>query len=317
MAQATSPARSPEQSGQPVSGPTSRPVRDLIDRYVDERLARREIAEITARNLRQWLRSFAKVCGNRPVRQLSKRDVERWLEANPQWAPACRRTRLGGIRMFGDWLVERRYLNRNPATGIKPPPMPRTVPRALTVDQVAEILAHAPDPRARLVVLLGAQQGLRRAEIAGLEVGHLDWRNGTMIVTGKGGHERVLPITAETREAIRSYLAVHPATRGPLIRSKIDPNVGITPRAVANIMTSAAYAAGVKLRGLDGVAMHALRHTAASDMLRNGAHVRDVQQALGHAHLKTTEIYMPLLVGDLEQAMGGRRYGRSDPPAAP
>jgi len=59
---------------------------------------------------------------------------------------------------------------------------------------------------------------------------------------------------------------------------------------------------------------HALRHSMATDVLRGGAHVRTVQAALGHRHLKATERYLPLVVGDLREAMGGRRY-RTDPPA--
>ncbi|MGI8753343.1 MAG: tyrosine-type recombinase/integrase [Acidimicrobiales bacterium] len=53
---------------------------------------------------------------------------------------------------------------------------------------------------------------------------------------------------------------------------------------------------------------HALRHTALSDVLKGGAHLRDVQAMAGHASLRTTQIYMPLLVGDLREAMAGRDY---------
>ncbi len=72
--------------------------------------------------------------------------------------------------------------------------------------------------------------------------------------------------------------------------------------------------AGIKRWSRDGISAHALRHTAATDMLRARAHLRDVQHALGHAHLATTEIYLPLVVHDLREAMGGRRYrGTWDP----
>jgi site-specific recombinase XerD len=66
--------------------------------------------------------------------------------------------------------------------------------------------------------------------------------------------------------------------------------------------------AGIKRYRRDGVSAHALRHTSATDMLRSGAHLRDVQHALGHAHLATTETYLPLVVHDLREAMGGRQY---------
>lgn len=58
---------------------------------------------------------------------------------------------------------------------------------------------------------------------------------------------------------------------------------------------------------------HALRHTAATDMLRAGAHLRDVQAALGHVSLATTQRYLPWIVGDLREAMGGRTYSSGGP----
>jgi site-specific recombinase XerD len=66
--------------------------------------------------------------------------------------------------------------------------------------------------------------------------------------------------------------------------------------------------AGLKRRAGDGISAHALRHRAATDMLRAGAHLRDVQAALGHVSIATTQPYLPTVVGDLRTAMGGRRY---------
>jgi site-specific recombinase XerD len=68
--------------------------------------------------------------------------------------------------------------------------------------------------------------------------------------------------------------------------------------------------AGIKRKARDGISAHAGRHTCATDMLRAGAHLRDVQAALGHRHLHTTEIYLPYLVNTLSEAMGGRTYRR-------
>jgi integrase/recombinase XerD len=74
---------------------------------------------------------------------------------------------------------------------------------------------------------------------------------------------------------------------------------------------------GVKRRPYDGVSAHAARHTMATDLVRSGAHLRDIQHALGHASIQTTQRYLPWLVGDLRTAMGGREYGTpEDPPAA-
>ncbi len=68
-------------------------------------------------------------------------------------------------------------------------------------------------------------------------------------------------------------------------------------------------AAGIKAGPGDGVSAHVLRHTACVDMLRAGAHLRDVQTAMGHAKLETTAWYLPMVIHGLRNAMGGRWYG--------
>jgi integrase/recombinase XerC len=101
---------------------------------------------------------------------------------------------------------------------------------------------------------------------------------------------------------LESYLHDEPAHAGPLIRSYVNPHKGISARYISSMVA--------ELMGFAGLAhtAHALRHTAATDMLRGGAHLRDVQFALGHSTLHTTQRYLPWIVGDLRAAMGGRSY---------
>lgn len=72
------------------------------------------------------------------------------------------------------------------------------------------------------------------------------------------------------------------------------------------------YAAGLKAGAGDGRSAHSLRHTMAGDMLRHGAHLRDVQAALGHRSIVATERYLPLVVEGLAGAMSGRRYDEGE-----
>jgi len=135
-----------------------------------------------------------------------------------------------------------------------------------------------------------------------LQHGDIDLAERLILIRGKGGHERALPVTTETAKAINAYLAEHPAHVGPLVRSFSRPNKGIGAQHISVLVSQWLHNADVPATA------HALRHTAATDMLRGGAHVRDVQHALGHQSLATTQKYLPWIVGDLRQAMEGRRY---------
>lgn len=280
----------------------------IIEPYVRGRVRRGEIRPLTARNVRMVLGQFAKV---NPVEcsRLTKRHVDRWLDSIEHLAQSTRRNRLTVVRSFCRWMVDEGMVKTDPCRKVRPLREPRRTPRALSAEQVSRILEACPDSRTRLAVILMVQEGLRRGEVAALQVGDIDMVNRIAVVTGKGGHQRALFLTEQARTAIVEHLAVQGDVAGPLLRSFQYPTRGLHPDTVSAVVRRAMEDAGVKRAPRDGVSPHALRHTALTDMLRAGAHIRDVQAAAGHQHLSTTEVYLPLLVGTLGEAMEGRWYG--------
>lgn len=139
------------------------------------------------------------------------------------------------------------------------------------------------------ILVIMARLGLRRGEVATLDLDDLDWRAGEMVVKGKGRRDERLPLTADVGEAIAAYLrqgrrrdtaerAVFLATRAPYRR--------ISPSAVTAVVHRACLRAG-----LEPIGAHQLRHTAATEMLRAGSSLVEVGQVLRHRHLSTTAIY--------------------------
>ena len=181
------------------------------------------------------------------------------------------------------------------------------VPRNLSPEDVLAILAVC-DDRERVVTILMLQLGLRRGEVARLRVEDVDTTNRVVLVRGKGEHERVLPVPAQAAAELRRWLGGQRITSGPVIRSRTCPARGVRPETIGDMLGKVMYRAGVKACGWDRVSGHSLRHTSVADMLRHGAHVRDVQRIAGHASIVTTERYMPLVVDTLEAAVGGRSY---------
>lgn len=280
----------------------------LVVVYVRERASAGTLCpRVSAPNTRRTLLRFADHAAV-PARLLEQRHVERFLAEHPA-ARSTMRQRFSTIRVFCRWLVRNGYLAVDPTDGMPAPRQPRPVPRAYSTAVVGRLLEVCPDRRARLICLLEVQEGLRACEVARLELGDIDFVDREARVSGKGARERILPLSDETWEALEAYLHQFPAHAGPLIRSYNDPAAGICAAYIVHMMGLWLRAAGVARGG-----GHGLRHTMATQLLRGGADVRDVQNALGHASLSSTSVYLPFSDAKrLRAIMAGRRYSRPGP----
>lgn len=280
--------------------------------YVYSRIAGGEIVGVTAKADRLILAGFARTMGNRQLRNLHRGDIAHWRTTLTNLAPATQRNRWTVVKCFLAWCVTEGRLAKHPMAGMKAPKVPRPVHRALDIDQTTALFSACRDSRDRLILELGLQLGLRRKEIAGIEMGDVSLRAMNVTVIGKGGHGRNVPLTDAAAKAIKAYLADNPTiTAGPLLRS-FHPRYrhqGVRPRWVGDQVERIAYDAGIKRGRGDGVSTHAMRHTAASDIYAQHGDVKAVQDILGHRSLATTEIYTRGLNSDrLREAMEGRRY---------
>lgn len=283
----------------------------LVRLYIDQRSQAGEFAPATIVGVRWTLLDFAVFIGPKPLRQICGTDVERYLSQYPI-ARSTARARFSQIRTFSRWLVRQGYFRADPTEHLRTPRQPKAVPRAYRPEQVCHLLERCPDSRARLVCLLMAQEGLRACEVSRLELGDVDFNERLMLVRGKGNRERILPLSMQTWETLTAYLHQHPTRGGPLVRSFEPPFLGMSPPYIARLVSKWLTSAGIHGGG------HGLRHTAATELLRGGADVRDIQLILGHQCLTSTQIYLPFSdARRLRAVMEGRWYGGKDPRDCP
>lgn len=284
-------------------------IQRAVDKYISRRASTGVIATTTAVSQRNVLRAFAHIMGPILVTSVTPLHIERWLATTTGKAASTRAKRFGVIRVFFDDLVLQGLIHKNPCRAMRPPSTPRAVHRALTRPQVAAILRACPDELATCYVLLGFQCGVRRAEVAGLQVGDVSWAGETLLVHGKGGHQRIVPVPAEAMAAVERYVSAAGCSSGPLLRQRRFPDRGVSPDWVGEDFVELAYAAGVKKSARDGVSYHSARHTAATDIYRACKDVVMVRDVLGHASLSTTQTYVAGMdVSGLREAMAGRTY---------
>ena len=210
----------------------------------------------------------------------------------------------------------------DPTTHVRPPKMPRRLPKALTIAQVEALLAAAgPEPAAatpgdlvalrdRALLELLYATGARVSEAVGLDVD--DVTDGDILrVRGKGSKERIVPIGSYARAAVDAYLT---RARPELARrGKASPRLFLGERGAPLSRQSAwlVIQAAAERANLEAhVSPHTLRHSFATHLLQGGADVRVVQELLGHASVATTQIYTHVSVDALRDV-----YATSHPRA--
>lgn len=278
----------------------------LVDRYVRAKQSQGRLNALSAGHNRSRLNTLVEHFGaDRPAADLTREDVEEWLGSLVHMKASSRSTYLSSAKTFTRWASGRGCMPLDPCGQIDAIRRPRTVPRALSAEQVRAIFEACEDARDRAIIWLMVGCGLRRIEVARLDWGDVNLESRTMVVNGKNSDERELPLPATVYDALSTL----PNRSGPVIRSQRHARpmhvVWIGAR-VGHLME----AAGVRQFRQDGRSGHALRHTAASDVLDQCGDLRVVQEMLGHAHLTSTAIYLRRAnLGKMREAMEGRSYG--------
>lgn len=205
--------------------------------------------------------------------------------------------KISAVRGLHRFLVAEEFASGDPTVLVESPGRTRSVPKALTIDEVARLI-DAPDRSTALGMRDGAlleflyATGARVSEAVSLDLLDVDLGEAMAIVTGKGNKQRYVPLGTYAVEALRDYL---PARRN-LIAGKRDPGVvfvngrggKLSRQAVWRIVRNHAGPAGI---APDRVSPHVLRHSTATHMVEGGADLRTVQELLGHASISTTQTY--------------------------
>ena len=274
---------------------------DLGKSWLESLEHQRRLSPRTLENYRRALEVLLKLKDKTSLRDLEAQHVRHFV-ARLHAAGLSGRTlalMLSAWRGLYRWLARRHGYVANPAQGVRPPKSPRSLPKALSVEQAGRLLdgaaARSPaDLRDRAMFELLYSSGLRLAELVALEAedGRLDLRQGEVTVTGKGRKTRTVPVGARAREALRDWLKARAQLARPQERALF---VGARGARIAPGAVQARLRAWAKRQGLGAsVHPHMLRHSFASHVLQSSQDLRAVQEMLGHASISTTQVYTHL-----------------------
>jgi integrase/recombinase XerD len=210
--------------------------------------------------------------------------------------------KVAAIRSFFGFLAAEGILADNPTEGLASPRVGKMLPKAITPNEVDELLEQpckraTPEARRdRAMLELLYATGMRVTELVSLDLANVsvDGKNPFVRCTGKGAKERVIPIHEQATEALAEYVN---EARPLMVRNKNEKALFVNRRGERLTrqgfwLILKGYAKAANLR--DDVTPHTLRHSFATHMLRGGMPLRHVQEMLGHANISTTQVYTHL-----------------------
>ncbi|WP_433561720.1 site-specific tyrosine recombinase XerD [Nocardia sp. CA-151230] len=291
-----------------------------IDAYLDHLAVERGVARNTLSAYRRDLGRYQYFLTERGVETLARvaeSDIADYMvslrsgdSGHPALAASSASRALVAVRGLHRFATAEGMTDADVAHPVKPPTPARRLPKALPYDQVSRLLdaaggAIADGPRGlrdRALLELLYSTGARISEMVGLDVDDIDTAERAVVLRGKGGKQRMVPVGRPALAALDNYLVRgRPAlaTRGKGNAALFLNHRGgrLSRQTAWQVLQSAADRAGIAVQ----VSPHTLRHSFATHLLDGGADVRVVQELLGHASVTTTQIYTLVTVGTLHE----------------
>jgi len=259
------------------------------------------------------LRLFAGWIGNKTlIAKITPADIAGFFTSNTALVSAEGENRCtvslnrlkATIRAFFTYLYEAGYIAGNPARLVKSKPCQRKSPVSLSDSErraLLDAISKSNDPLAErdfAIVSLLLGTGIRLASLAGLNASDIDFKEGTIVITAKGGRTETVFINAALRRILSSYVKAHGISGvSPLFQGSGGKR--LCTRQVQYRISQWMKAAGITHQA----SVHTLRHTFATRLYRMTGDLRLVQRALGHRQVTTTEIYTHLCDQSLKKAI--------------
>jgi len=278
-----------------------------MDRFLDHLAVERGVAPNTVVAYRRDLRLYLAHLTERGIvdpTNVGERDIAEFLATlkESEYAPGKRYSSatvarvLAAVRGFHRFLVREGISTADPAEPVGSPRVPRSLPRAMSLEEVERLLAAVPEDgsiaaRDYAILELLYAAGLRISELTALDIDDLDLDERTVRCLGKGSKERIVPLGRAAVDAIGRYLKqARPELARPLSGAAVFLNARgtrLTRQGCWKLLKKHAARADLRRR----VSPHTLRHSFATHLIDGGAEIRVVQELLGHASVSTTQVY--------------------------
>ncbi|MCV2502936.1 MAG: site-specific tyrosine recombinase XerD [Neisseriaceae bacterium] len=273
------------------------PIEQLIDSFLENLWLREQLSKNT---LLSYQRDLNKIFARLKLQNSDFLSADQYTLAQSLFDNQEKKTSqaraLSTIKKFYSYLIEEKYIEKNPSLYLKSPKKEKNLPPIITeklVDQLLQLpdISNPHGLRDKAFLELIYATGMRVSEVIKIQLNEIDMNRGLVTTIGKGDKQRIVPFGEVATDWIEKYLQ---ESRPKLLKNNSSctflfvsqKNSGMTRQLAWMIVKK--YA---PLVGFENISPHTLRHAFATHLLNNGADLRVVQMLLGHSDINTTQIY--------------------------
>jgi site-specific recombinase XerD len=281
-------------------------IKEIVSLYLKDIRSIKRYSANTVTAYRKDLDDFVKFCVDNSrikIENVNERLIKNYMmtlsESGLDKISISRK--LSSIRGLLKYAFRNEYIKSNPASQIINPKSKRKLPSIVSYEQILTVLDKADEREAntgpvKVIFELLYGCALRVSELCSINFSDIDLSSGILRVRGKGNKVRIVPVGSKSISAIKKYLSENNSDKKDEALITTESGKRIYPRYVYRIVNK--YLSMVT--DIDKKSPHALRHSAATHMLDNGADLRAVKEILGHENLSTTQIYTHVSVERLK-----------------
>ena len=289
---------------------------NLIEKYIEFIFAQKNLAINTVVSYQNDLIEFAKFIGEDDFLKLTISHFKQYvnyLSKNFSSSSHCRK--LSSVKNFFLYLYDLELVKTTPVDLIDFPKLPKKIPKFLTESEVNDLIEKSYEDksfkglRTSLLIEILYATGIRVSELVSISLGDISDDYYSIIVKGKGGKQRIVPLFGKVRVVLKKYVILLNQLKQPKKSLFLFPSNSKLGHLTRNRFFQILKNLGKKINlDFKRISPHVLRHSFASHLLSRGVDLRIIQESLDHKDISTTQIYTHIQSNKLRKILEKRVY---------
>ena len=289
---------------------------NLIEKYIEFIFAQKNLAKNTIMSYENDLSEFAKFIGCNDFLDLNVNQFKKYVGyLSKNFSPSSHSRKLSSVKNFFLYLNDLKLVKNTPIDFIDFPKLPKKIPKFLSESEVNNLIKKSYEDksfkglRTTLLIEILYATGIRVSELVGISLGDISDNYSSIVIRGKGGGQRIVPLFGKVKTVLKRYLGFLNQLKRPTKSLFLFPSNSKFGHLTRNRFFQILKNLGKEIHlDLNRISPHVLRHSFASHLLSRGVDLRIIQESLGHKDISTTQIYTHIQSSRLRKILEQSSY---------